>query len=152
MSLRFFPSWLKSKAGIVGLASIIIAPAGAVAIRAQTQDDPASSVQTEASNSNAAAQSTDPGQSSSAATSSVNQTTNGGSTQTSVTVDDQTIDVPANGSVHKEIKTANGSTIIDITTKNSSSSNSSSNSSQNSLHVSTRSTSTQKSEGQSVSN
>lgn len=152
MHLRFFPSWLKSKAGIAGLASIIIAPAGAIAIRTQTQDDSASSVQTEVSNANTAAQSTDPGQSSSAAASSVNQTTSNGSTQTSVTVDDQTIDIPANGSVHKEIKTANGLTIIDITTKSSSSSDNSSSSSQNSLHFSTRSTSTLKSEGQSVSN
>lgn len=151
MSLKFFPSWLKSKAGIVGLASMIIAPAGAVAIRAQTQDDPASLVQTEASNSNAAAQSTDPGASNSDST-EIDQVENNGSTNSSVTIDNQTIEVPANGSVHKEIKTANGMTTIDITTQNSSSADSGSNSSQNSLHVSTRSTSTQKSEGQSVSN
>ncbi len=142
-------SWLKTKAGIAGLATIIIAPAGALALRVQMPDDAA--VQSEITNSGVAAQSTDPGQGSSAST-NVNQTTSNGSTETSVTVDDQTIDVPANGTIHKEIKTANGLTTIDITTQNSSSSDNSTTRSQNSLRVSTHSTSTAKSHGQSVSN
>ncbi|OGL38347.1 hypothetical protein A3J32_03220 [Candidatus Saccharibacteria bacterium RIFCSPLOWO2_02_FULL_46_7] len=147
--IKGVPTWLKTKAGIAGLATIIIAPAGALALRAQTPDD--STLQNEITNSGVAAQSTDPGQDSSG-TAKVDQTTSNASTETSVTVDGQTIDVPANGTIHKEIKTANGLTTIDITTQNSSSADNSSTLSQNSLHVSSQSHSTVKSQGQSASN
>ena|SRR3989344_748707 len=137
MHLKNVRSWLTTKAGIAGLATIIIAPAGALALRAQAPDD--TTAQSEITNSGTTAQSTDPGQGSSAST-NVDQTTSNGSTETSVTVDGQTIEVPANGSVHKEIKTANGTTVIDITNQSTTSGDGKSRSS-NSLNFSSRSTS-----------
>ncbi|MBI2009018.1 hypothetical protein HYS84_01230 [Candidatus Saccharibacteria bacterium] len=149
MHLKNVRSWLTSKAGIAGLATIIIAPAGALALRIQAPDD--TTAQNEIITSDAATQSTDPGQGSSATT-KVDQSSSNGSTETSVTVDGQNIEVPANGTVHKEIKTGNSLTTIDITTQNSSSSDNSTTRSQNSLHISSHSNSTVKSQGQSVIN
>lgn len=113
--------WLKTKAGIASLVSFIIAPAGVMAVSSQANDDETPiSVQPSASTSKAASHSSNLTTDGSNST-EVNQQSSNATAQATVTVDDQIIEVPSNGSMHKVIETEGGTMTIDVTTQNTAS-------------------------------
>ncbi len=118
LSPKKLPPFIKTKAGVAGLAAIIMAPAGAIAL--QVQDDGGSSLN-QHSSLEALTQTNENKSQGSSSGATAGQANNDDSPQTSVTINGESIPAGPDGSVHKTVQSGDSTTSVDITTNNSSS-------------------------------